>query len=358
MVNNIQVLRAVAALAVVWRHMMQWFQADLGYGLPYVGRAGVDIFFVISGFIMFHTTQNGGRSTLQFWVDRVIRVGPVYWLITGVLIVFFYAGLSAGGVVKFNAGDIAANFLFIPKIRADGDWNPILSTGWTMVFEMYFYFLFGLTFFLRSQVKALVALAIFFTVAFLMTSRFWLSFTLFRWNQPITFEFVAGGVLALLYRRPIALSKTSAKLAGISLLVLGAVAFFIVADLFKEGTAEPTLLRTAVNGPPAIAVVAGALMLEKHGVVWNSRKLLLLGAASYSIYCVHLLVIEWGSILWPRLHLEFPGALPLFCAATYAAAVLAGLVLYFAFEKPVTAFLKSKLGGRRPGAVRSTAAPA
>jgi peptidoglycan/LPS O-acetylase OafA/YrhL len=345
-VANIQVLRAFAALAVAWRHMLMWFGTDPGFGLLHVGRAGVDVFFVISGFIMFHTTQDGGRTTTQFWTDRVVRIAPLYWLMTLLVVALYLAGLPAGDVTQLDANDVPLALAFIPNFRGDEDWNPILSTGWTLIFEMYFYFLFGLTFFLKSQARQLIVLTAFFIVFFLFSSAIWVNFTLFRWSQPITLEFAAGGLLALLYRRPLTLPRLTSRMVGWGLIVVGVIAFFIVAFIVGDGTAEPTLLRTLVNGPPAVMVVAGGLLLEKSGVVWNSRTLLLLGAASYSIYLAHLPVLQYASLLWADLQPTMPGLLPAFYAATYVAALLSGLALYFGFEKPVHNFLKARLRRR------------
>jgi exopolysaccharide production protein ExoZ len=350
MVSNIQVLRAFAALAVTWRHLLMWFETDPGYGLLHVGRAGVDIFFVISGFIMFHTTQSNDRTTVRFWTDRVIRIAPLYWLMTLFIVALYLLGLPSGDAKQIDPNDVALGLAFIPNLRADGDWNPILATGWTLIFEMYFYALFGLTFFLRSQVKALALLTAFFIGYCLLGALVPLPFTLFRWSQPITLEFAAGGLLALLYRRPLNLPPVSAKAAGYGLIAVGVIAFFIIAYIFTDQTAEPTAIRTLVNGPPAVMVVAGALLLEKSGVVWNSRSLLLLGAASYSIYLAHLPVLQYASILWRDLSPAAPQMLPLFYAATYVLATLVGLALYFAFEKPVTAWLKARVRRRMPRA--------
>jgi exopolysaccharide production protein ExoZ len=352
-VANIQILRAFAALAVAWRHMLMWFGTDPGWGLLHVGRAGVDVFFVISGFIMFHTTQAGARTTTQFWTDRVVRIAPLYWLMTLLIAGLYLAGLPAGDVQALDGNDVPLALAFVPNYRGDADWNPILATGWTLIFEMYFYFLFGLTFFLRSQARALVLLTVFFIAFYAISQLVSLPFTPFRWSQPITLEFAAGGLLALLYRRPFVLPRLTAKAAGWGLIVAGVIAFFVVAYIFTDGTAEPTALRTLVNGPPAVMVVAGALLLEKSGVVWNSPTLLLLGAASYSIYLGHLPVLQYASLLWADLSPAMPGLMPVFYAATYVAAVLLGLALYFSVEKPVHKFLKARL---RRGAVRPAVA--
>jgi peptidoglycan/LPS O-acetylase OafA/YrhL len=335
--------------------MLMWFETDPGYGLLHVGRAGVDVFFVISGFIMFHTTQNNARTTAQFWTDRIIRITPLYWLITLLVVALYLFGLPAGDVKRLDANDVPLALVYVPNIRGDGDWNPIVATGWTLVFEMYFYALFGLTFFLRSQVKALCLLTAFFIGYYLFAKFVPLPYTLYRWSQPITLEFAAGGLLALIYRSRFPLPPQPLRIAGYGLIAAGVAAFFIVAYIFTDQTAEPTGLRTMVNGPPAVMVVAGALMLEKSGVVWSSRTLILLGAASYSIYLAHLPVLQYASILWREVASAAPGLLVPYYAATFIVATLAGVALYFSFEKPVHAFLRSRVGRRRS---RGAAVPA
>ena len=340
MVQNIQVLRCFAALAVVVRHLLMWFGTDPGFGLLYVGRAGVDVFFVISGFIMFHTTQNQDRTTAQFWTDRVIRVAPLYWFMTLLIVALFVMGLPAGDMTRLDGNDVPLALAFIPNLRGDGDWNPILAPGWTLIFEMYFYALFGLTFFLRSQVKQLIVLTVFFIAVWLFSTKIWVNFTIYRWFQPITLEFAAGGLLAILLRRPLLLPAAKARICGYALLVIGVIGCFAAAWAKGADTAEPTAIRALLYGPPSVMIVAGALMLEKSGVVWRSRTLLLLGAASYSIYLGHMLVIQYASIVWRDLGPTIPWLMPVFYAASYVASVLFGVVLYFAFEKPVHALLK------------------
>lgn len=351
MVNNIQVLRAFAALAVTFRHTLMWFGTDPGWGLLHVGRAGVDVFFVISGFIMFHTTQTQERTMVQFWTDRVIRIVPIYWLLTFFTIGLYLAGLPAADIQHLEFNDVPLAMAFVPNVRGDEYPVPILAAGWTLTFEMYFYALFGLTFFLRSQTKALFALTVFFLGVFLFSTQVNLPFTLSYWFQPITLEFAAGGLLALFYRGLTIPPRLPAKAAGYGLIVVGVIALLIAAAIFKDATSEPTPLRTLVYGPPAVMIVAGALLLERAGVIWKSRTLLLLGAASYSIYLIHTPILEYASLLWkslpPAPQPFAPVVMLLSHAAAFAAAALAGLALYFAFEKPIYAFLKARFGSRR-----------
>ncbi len=355
MVNNIQILRAFAALIVVWRHLQNWFVVDPGFGLRQVGLAGVDIFFVISGFIMFHTTRNNDRTPVQFWGDRVIRIAPTYWLLTFFIVGLYLAGLPAVDIQRLEFNDGPLSLLFIPNVRGDEYPVPILPVGWTLIFEMYFYGLFGLTFFLRTQAKALALLTAFFVAFFLLSVFVALPFTFSYLAQPITLEFAAGGLLALLYRRTGFLSAQTGRIAGYGLVLIGAIALLVGAANFGEGVSEATLLRTLVFGPPAVMIVAGALTLERSGVIWRSRIFLLLGAASYSIYLVHAPVLQYAALLWEALSPASPQVLlPAFLAASSVVAILAGVALHFAFEKPVTAFLKSRLKHRSARPVAAT----
>ncbi len=347
MVKNIQVLRAFAALAVVWRHMTLWFETDPGFGLMHSGRAGVDVFFVISGFIMFHTTQDKSRSTLDFWKDRLIRIVPLYWIITLATIGLFVLGLPSDEVKALNAGDIIAAFGFLPNVRADGDWNPIVNAGWTLTYEMFFYGLFGLTFFLKSQARALALLTVFFVAIWLIGARVNFPFPLFRWSQPITLEFAAGGLLALLYRMPMNWPEARARWIAALLIIAGVIGILVNGWIFGDATAEPTPLRTLVYGPFAAMIVAGALLFEKSGVVWNSRTLLLLGAASYSIYLLHSLTLQYAALAWRELFGASVIAMPFVAAAGMVTAALVGVAVYLTFERPAHLWLKTRLGRRR-----------
>jgi exopolysaccharide production protein ExoZ len=350
MVSNIQVLRCFAALAVVWHHLQTRLHLDLGApAMGFAGRAGVDVFFVISGFIMFHTTRNGDRTVSQFWTDRVIRIAPMYWLATWAVIVLFWLGLQPIGVRAINGGDIVTDMLFLPNYRADGDPYPILDVGWTLNYEMYFYALFGLTFFLRSQVLALAALTGWFVLTALV-HMFGpeLPHALDFYFEPITLEFAAGGLLALLYRREDPVARAAARYLGFALLAAGIVMMLSSALIWGEYVNWNATLRTLAFGGPAVVIVAGALLLERSGVVWRSPTLLLLGAASYSIYLTHQLALQYTiapiAALYPSP--DAAGFIVIGIAA-FTLATIAGVALHLWIEKPVTAWLHGIVRRRR-----------
>jgi len=117
MLPSLQVLRGVAAVMVVLFHV---------FGFQ-IGSVGVDIFFVISGFLMFHANREvfgHARTAILFLKRRILRVVPLYWLCTAF-------ALCPG--VKFKI--LAASVLFIPIRSQDGGIHTVLQPGWTLDFE-------------------------------------------------------------------------------------------------------------------------------------------------------------------------------------------------------------------------------
>jgi exopolysaccharide production protein ExoZ len=295
-VANIQALRAFAAMAVVWHHLETRINSEMdGPHMGFTGMSGVDVFFVISGFIMFHTTNGSGKTAAQFWLDRFIRIAPLYWLATGLVVALCLLGLHPNATKALDGGDVVAALAFFPDVRADGVPYTVLDVGWTLVFEAWFYLLFGLAFALRSQGKALAALSVLFgALALVRGFAPGLPFALEYWFRPITLEFAAGGALALLWRsRAVAgLSQRVLRVGGWVLLSVGLVALLIGGWRLGWRLNHDFELRLIVFGAPAVMIVAGALALEKVGVTVRSPFVLLLGAASYSIYLCHQFVVE------------------------------------------------------------------
>jgi exopolysaccharide production protein ExoZ len=342
--NNIQVLRAVAALAVLAHHVLAELQGRFGapsHGLlESVGRAGVDLFFVISGFIMFHATQDGPQSPIRFWTNRVVRVAPLYWMATLLVAGLWLAGLAPFGVAKLDAQDVVTSLAFLPDVRADGSAYPVLAVGWTLVYEMYFYLLFGLCLMLRSQAATLGVLAGVFLAS-------WLALALMAnpphmlavYLQPITLEFVAGGALALGWRRlPAVLPAKAGRGIGYGLVCAGALALAPAAAWFGEAINTDGALRLAVFGGPAVLIVAGALMLERAGAICHHPRLLLLGAASYAIYLIHPLGIQYAAAATAAAGPVVAGVFA--CAVSVAL----GIAIHLRVETPLLALLR---GGAR-----------
>ena len=134
--RNVQVLRAFAALLVIFVHLDQLLSR---LGVPLFGGAGIDIFFVISGFIMVYTTMDREITPWSFMADRIARIVPAYWAAT--LGVFFLA-LVAPSLLQTSHmqwDELFKSLVFVPFRKATGLVQPVLFVGWTLNYEMFFY---------------------------------------------------------------------------------------------------------------------------------------------------------------------------------------------------------------------------
>lgn len=268
---SIQYLRAVAALMVVVHHLIHPGKPTLlMLNDVNVGARGVDVFFVISGFIMYVAARD--ESFLQFWKRRLIRIVPLYWLATALMAVvkLHYRGFIASGTV------LLTSVLFIPHYSEDNPsfvW-PFLVPGWTLNYEMFFYLIFSIGILSRHVVISVSMLIIGFVIAGITLSSSSAAFQVY--TDPLMLEFLGGLLLGWIHER--------IRFARVHILLwLGFIGLF-VADVSLQGS-------RSIVAMSALAVVAGAIGYEDRGPVprWPFGKLL--GDASYSIYLVHPSVI-------------------------------------------------------------------
>jgi len=285
---SLQILRFVAAFAVVLFHLGAGYQADLVMerNIFGIGAWGVDIFFVISGFIIAFTTDPG-RGLLYFAWRRVVRIVPLYWSLT--------LGLAAIGLIMpelldstvIDAESLLKSLFFIPYERGDGSVRPILFLGWTLNYEMFFYALYGLGMALGFR-TCLMPLAL---VVAVVAAGYLLPIESVVWNfytNPILLEFACGIVLCVVYRRYTdAFARASPFLVALLILVLAVKLAF------------PGVQSLWAGAIPAVIVVAAALSIRVAKTPFSSF-LILLGDASYSLYLSHPYVLQ----LWVKVSPE------------------------------------------------------
>ncbi|HEY9217739.1 MAG TPA: acyltransferase, partial [Phenylobacterium sp.] len=203
MLPNIQGLRALAALMVAVGHLQVLFAA-VHPALAWVGlgRAGVDLFFVISGFIMVFTTEREPPSAGRFALRRILRIVPLYWAVT--LAVFALAALRPGLLDAGRADPVwlAKSLAFIPFDKGDGTMNPLVPVGWTLNYEMFFYALLALALIPPLGRARYILVAV--VVAALALPGFFVSFgsdLLQFYTRPILIEFALGVGLGLAFAR-------------------------------------------------------------------------------------------------------------------------------------------------------------
>jgi exopolysaccharide production protein ExoZ len=328
---SIQYLRALAALMVVVLHLgVQWQR--LGYQGPWPGwlAGGVDIFFVISGFIMWTTTAEGSAGTLDFYARRIIRIVPLYWLLTALTVAIMLAAPHAVQSSRYDGWHVLASFLFLPSINpASGQIEPVLIPGWTLDYEMFFYLLFGLTLRWREGWRLVCTAAVLGApvVWHALTGQgqgVWLFFT-----NDIVLEFVLGMALGRAYLHG---GLRIGAAAGWLLLAAGALALALIG-----GSGLPRLIGM---GLPAAMIVTGALALERAQAVPHWPGLQKIGDASYSLYLVHPMVLSAGEQLWR--HAVRGGGLAAWLVFSVPALILsvaAALLFYRVLERPCTRLL-------------------
>src|SRR5204862_3852509 len=199
-VLSVQYLRAVAALLVVFHHARQFpgFKDAVGTG---VGSAGVDMFFVISGFVMAVTAGRRNYPAFRFLARRGLRIIPLYWSMTLLSAVLAFALPSVFDDVAFTWKHFLSSLLFIPHVSPYPPFNysPLMKIGWTLNFEMFFYLIFAalMVFGLTLRIGVMTIL---FGSLILFDSLWHPDFTPLRfWADGQLFEFVMGCAIGQLY---------------------------------------------------------------------------------------------------------------------------------------------------------------
>ncbi|HFD79158.1 MAG TPA: acyltransferase [Gammaproteobacteria bacterium] len=342
-VQSIQMLRAIAASLVVIAHAQVHLEvrnhiADLNPFLD-LGRVGVDLFFIISGFIMVYVAGREFRkpgAPRDFIVRRFIRVVPTYWIYTTALaaLMITFPQLFSDGK-RFDLTHYLASLAFIPWENNIGHIKPLLPVGWTLNYEIYFYLIFALLLFLHRKwflpgLSFLLVGGVFAgwyadtvpTLASVATS-------------PLLVEFLAGCCIGLLFTGntdlPKAFSWTIA-LAGIAWLLLA------------SGNVVPHTIRAISWGIPSAMIIAGILFLEKAGSIPANGLLVAIGGSSYSLYLTHIFTINALGKIWTSL---IGGHYGLFIIACVFCSIIVGHIAYLAIEKPAISFLGTRYRSRR-----------
>lgn len=340
---NIQALRALAVLLVVAVHIQ--FNEARSTAAPllspwlYHGVSGVDLFFVISGFIMVYIAHGKfgqpGQSKL-FMLDRAARIYPPALLFTGLALLGMFV---MGTADKWLPGhNILFSFLLLPQKQP-----PLLGVSWTLLHELYFYAVFAL--FLTGRFRLLPVWLLLWAggIAFAQWQGLWGAnpWTLLVFH-PLTFEFIVGacvGLMVLHWAQPTRMAGIVALLIGLGLFVAGMVWIgFPSQQTYPTGWG-----RVLAFAPGAGLMVFGMFALETSGF-WRAPKWLTkLGDWSYSLYLSHLLVISTLQHVFVRF--ERPGFADnlLFILLSLLAVFLVAALSYYGFERPVLHWLKAKI---------------
>lgn len=344
--TSLQAVRAVAASLVVLVHLggptafeHKVFGTSLLQPVWWPAQTGVDLFFVLSGFVMAVTA--GGAlfagaprpSVGRFAWRRASRVYPMYWAVSLVLLA---AVLAAPGLLHGNGEptSLLASFALLPQ-RGE----PLLLVGWTLVFEVGFYLVFALSLLAGRAGRGAARAVLAGWLAAVLVGGSLVPADASPWLQvaanPVNLEFGLGVVAGWLV--------VSGRATGRGPLLLGAgLAVLVVAwvDLALQGPGTSTALAAAlVLGTGAALAVAGLAVLEQEGMRVPAL-LGRLGDASYSLYLVHVPVVTVAAIVLGRV-LPRPGGAAgtalqvLVVAVVFLGCQVAGLLAHAAVERPL-----------------------
>ncbi len=354
-INTLQALRGIAALLVITTHVETSFR-DNNIGIPWLvsnfrglsgfGGVGLDIFFVISGFIMVYVGTRyfrGEGSVQDFLLRRVLRVYPLYWLIT-LLLVGAATAKTLLGVMKGQTFIQALDFdlqwhrllgavTLFPTYNEQGNVQPILGVGWTLSYEVFFYFVFALTIALRFRWSLLTVSTAFAVLAFAPLPLGDSALSVFL-TTPVLLEFPMGmliGYAVVLGLRPPRWFITLCFMIGLIGFLPGILIDF---DYYYH---------YLYRGIPSALLVFGIIFWETQTRPSVPSFLLRLGNASYAIYLIHHVVISY--LIMPALktvpslqniQVDVLGFL------TFILASVAGVVLYERLERPLQTWIMKR----------------
>ncbi len=330
MLISIQHMRAMAAILVVIHHAAwkgtQYSTNPLDGFI--VGNIGVDLFFIISGYIMCFTSDKKRIRFSEFITARVIRIIPLYWILTSVALAIYFIlpekVNSSGGETN-----IFASYFLYP---ISGKY--LIQNGWSLSYEFYFYFIFAIgasLAFLGKYTITVMILSVFVALGFFVS--FDSTTYNFLTNQLLA-EFIMG-MLAFLV-----LKKYSIPRKVSFILLIASVTWIIYLNIGKGFG-----IRILDYGVACWLFFVAYLSLEKDLIRMNTSQLSLffqaLGNSSYSLYLFHPFVLTLMSIIMVKLGLEQYGYV--FITILVTCSVIGGHLCFLLLEKPLTAFLKVRV---------------
>jgi exopolysaccharide production protein ExoZ len=343
-IYGIQILRGLAAVMVVFAHVQPQLDHFGGPALTWlaIGGSGVDIFFVISGFIIWVTSQSERMTVGTFLVRRAIRIVPLYWLATAVLASVALLVPAAMSSTKFDLSHVLASFAFIPyRHPVLSEIYPILVPGWSLNYEAFFYFLFGIGLLFADRLATLYAV---FGALMLLTLGGFIfhpaAVPISYYTDPIVMEFAFGLCVGVLYTH----GRKFPLWLGLAAIPLG---FAAILGCGWAGLVD-NHDRVLIVGLPAALLVWGVTVAKRHQVDPGLPLLVALGDASYSIYLTHVMTLPVGARLWGMIGLGYQGwRLALFIAVEVLSAIAVGWVVHRLVEQPMLGYLRARFEPRK-----------
>ncbi|GHV74495.1 exopolysaccharide production protein ExoZ [Spirochaetia bacterium] len=343
--NSIQLLRAIAALGVVYTHCV----SEGGLNIKNTGGWGVDIFFIISGFIMAYIVLG---NTDHFFVKRLFRIVPLYFIATFLVIfvAIIFPQLVHSTVLTFSKA--IKSLFFIPyedKLKLN---YPILGQGWTLRFEMVFYIAMALSIVIMKNKKYISIVCSSILVLFIVILNIFnpnIFILSYYHTQGVFLEFIYGLALYYIYYYLDAKINKIIKYKIVfsiffAIISIMSIMYLILSDVIWIRFFDN---RSIYYGIPAFILVLSFLLLEKQINKKNTiiKFGLLLGEASYAMYLFHYHIIAFISrIIFPRIGNNNSFIIELLkLTFTIIIIIIISIYLYKFIDKPIQKKLRNIL---------------
>ena len=336
-INNLQLIRAYAAIAVAVFHTGYRFS-----DWHAIGSFGVDVFFVLSGYVMARICDSDSRFFLR---RRLLRIVPPYWLATIALFVFTYLFPQLMKSTRAVPMELAKSLLFIPFRKSDGLLQPLLFVGWSVNYEMFFYVLLALFLLVYRRgavwLTGIAVVSIVLVCGQLENQSDLAEF----YGRDISLDFVLGLIAYGVCRAVPDRIAVRLRVTMLVLMIASAVALVLIQGLVSHFDS-----RVLAFGGTAFVLVTSASLLSQGGWDTKAAWIVLIGDASYVLYLVHpyceyfLSRIVVKKLPWLVIS-DAPGML---VAVTLV--ILVAIPLHLKLERPAVAFLNKRFGGNRKSA--------
>jgi exopolysaccharide production protein ExoZ len=348
----LQVLRAIAAGMVVYVHALSTYRDKVDSLMPTasnfgLGELGVKLFFCISGFIIFASSETllpGWASFSYFIRRRLIRIAPLYWCAT----LIYAAKLALQGQAP-EGRSLVYSLLFIPFQDAAGLMRPVLGVGWTLNYEMFFYLVLGVALFVPRTLRLVLVPVVMLTLAWarvggliVESANFW-GAALYLLSDTYLLFFVMG-----IFIGPMSKSKTFRSLLSMKwqiaccVVVLVLIGLVAVSSLLHPSGGWALALEIGVCGVCVLLCVMAKSVNANERCSGLQRLVVWAGDGSYSTYLTH------GFVMGPLARLlnifninemaaVFPVAMVVICTSI-------GMIIFRYFENPILKKMNANLG--------------
>ncbi|WP_428423404.1 acyltransferase family protein [Methylibium sp.] len=342
MYASVQTARSIAILLVVLFHcsavfaLPKYFGIDPLRGCASFGYAGVDLFFVISGFVIAHAHASDFGQPARapsYAIKRVLRIYPIYWLVLACVATALVATHAFGSAMPLDAATLVKTVALLPQDpnHVGGTGAPLLIVAWTLQHEVFFYLVVLL--FIVSRHLGAVTLMLISGYGLSHPQDHLAAFML----DPLNLEFLMGFAVWHLARsaiRPVACTLLTTG---------GVIGFVVVAVLDVGGTGLGGTPCELGYGVSSAVGLLGAIAMERQGWRPASRIFDEVGAASYSIYLIHLPLISVICKLLSKARTPDPALRGLLYCVVFLGATCCAIAFYRYVEAPLLAFLRSRL---------------